>query len=157
MKYKNFLIRLISLLLVVGSLWYYNAAAWKRQEIVEAHEQKIAEAEAYNESVMALEQGNSQEDGANGAAYQDGTYEGTGIGFGGEVSVSVTIMDGKIANVEILAADDEDPAYFDMAKVLTDTIVKEQNAQLDVISGATFSSNGILEAAQDALSKAVSS
>ncbi len=157
MKYKNFLIRLISLLLVVGSLWYYNAAAWKRQEIVEAHEQKIAEAEAYNESVMALEQGNSKEDGANGTVYQDGTYEGTGIGFGGDVSVSVTITDGKIANVEILAADDEDPAYFDMAKVLTDTIVKEQNAQVDVISGATFSSNGILEAAQDALSKAVSS
>lgn len=157
MKYKNFLIRLISLLLVVGSLWYYNAAAWKRQEIVEAHEQKIAEAEAYNESVMALEQGNSQEDGANATAYQDGTYEGTGIGFGGEVSVSVTITDGKIANVEILSADDEDPAYFDMAKVLTDTIVKEQNAQVDVISGATFSSNGILEAAQDALSKAVAS
>ena len=170
MKYKNFLGRLISLAVVVSSLFYYNTVAFDRQQMVEEHEQKIAEAQAYNESVMALENSSAKENstegngaGGNGtdvndthaAAYADGTYEGTGIGFGGEIQVSVTVTEGKISLVEILSADSEDQAYFNMAKVLADTIVKEQSAQVDAISGATFSSNGILEAAQDALSKAV--
>ena len=161
MKYKNFLGRQASLVVVVSSLFYYNTIALDRQQVVEEHEQKIAEAEAHNESVMALENSAAEENGAGGngtgsvTAYADGTYEGTGIGFGGEIQVSVTVTEGKISQVEILSADSEDQAYFNMAKVLADTIVKEQSAQVDAISGATFSSNGILEAAQDALSKAV--
>lgn len=150
MRYKNFILRVVSLALVVGVLFQYNTVALGRQQIVEENKQKVAEAEAYNESVMALENGEDET-----AGYVDGTYDGSGIGFGGEITVSVTIAGGKITQVEILSADAEDPAYFNMAKVLTDNIVEEQSAEVDTVSGATYSSNGIRDAASDALSKAV--
>lgn len=154
MKYKNFILRAVSLAVIVGALFNYNSIALGRQQIVQENENKIAEAEAYNESVTALE--NADKDAENAiAAYADGTWEGTGIGFGGDINVSVTVTDGKITNVEILSAEDEDPAYFEMARVLPDNIVKEQSTEIDTVSGATYSSNGILDAAADALSKAV--
>lgn len=151
MKYKNFILRVVSLALVVVVLFQYNTVALGRQQIMDENKQQVAEAEAYNESIMALENGDAE----NTSSYTDGTYDGTGIGFGGDVNVSVTVADGKIASVEIISADAEDPAYFDMAKVLTDTIVEEQSTEVDVISGASYSSHGILDAAADALSKAV--
>lgn len=164
MKYKNFLIRLLSFLLVVGALGGYNSIARERQQTVQENENKIAEAEAYNESITALE--NMKIDSAQEAepaagqesdvsgGYADGIWEGTGIGFGGEIRVAVTVENGKITGVEILSADSEDQAYFNMAKVLPDRIVEAQSAQIDTVSGATFSSTGILEAAQNALDQA---
>lgn len=155
MKYKNFTLRLLSLLVAVGALFGYNTVALSRRQIVQENENKIAAAEAYNESVMALE--NTMEDNSQSdkSVYDDGTWEGTGIGFGGDITVSVTVRDGKIAGVEILSAESEDPAYFEMAKVLPDRIIKEQSTEIDTVSGATYSSRGILDAAADALSKAV--
>ncbi len=122
---------------------------------MQENENKIAAAEAYNESVMALENALEGNSGSNKAVYADGIWEGTGVGFGGDIRVSVTVKDGKIISVEILSAESEDPAYFEMAKVLPDNIIKEQSTEIDTVSGATYSSNGILDAAADALSKAV--
>ncbi|MDD7389231.1 MAG: FMN-binding protein [Lachnospiraceae bacterium] len=156
MKYKNFLIRLLSFLLVVGALGGYNSIARERQQTVQENENKIAEAEAYNESITALEntKTDSEQEADVSGGYADGIWEGTGIGFGGEIRVAVTVENGKITGVEILSADSEDQAYFNMAKVLPDRIVEAQSAQIDTVSGATFSSTGILEAAQDALNQA---
>lgn len=151
MKYKNFILRAVSLVVVVGALFQYNSVAYGRQQIVDENKQKVAEAEAYNESIMALE----NEDDGSASTYMDGVYEGTGIGFGGDITLSVTIAEGKISQVEIVSADAEDPAYFDMAKVLTDSIVEAQSSEVDTVSGATYSSNGIRDVAADALSKAV--
>ena len=86
--------------------------------------------------------------------YQDGTYEGTGTGFGGEITVCVTIKDQRISSVEIEEAENETPEYLDMAKALLETIVEEQSPETDAVSGATFSSNGIMEATANALEQA---
>lgn len=150
MKYQNFLIRLTSLAMIVGVLFFYNSIASARQELIKNNEQLILKVEAYNESIKGQE--NKEKESS---VYVDGTWEGTGTGFGGEIKVSVTVQEGKIKNVEIISAKSEDPAYFDMAKVLTKRIVEAQNTKLDTISGATYSSNGILDATTDALSKAV--
>lgn len=151
---KNFILRLLSLVMVAGALFAYNSVALERRQIVQENENKITKAEAYNESVMALE--NSEEAAEkNEPTYADGAWEGTGTGFGGDITVSVTVANGKITGVEILSAESEDPAYFEMAKELPDRIVKEQSTEIDTVSGATFSSNGILDAAADALGKAV--
>lgn len=71
------------------------------------------------------------------------------------VQVQVEIADGRIAAVEILSAEQEDAAYLDAASALTAVIVEAQSTSIDTVSGATFSSNGILHAAEDALKKAV--
>ena len=89
--------------------------------------------------------------------YKDGVYEGSAEGFGGDIKVRVTVKNGKIASVKILDASGEDAAYFNRAKVLADRIVKKQTTNVDVVTGATFSSNGIIQAVRNALSKAVTS
>lgn len=150
MKYSNFILRLISLGLIAASLLNYNAVASERQALVEERQERIAEVEAYNESILAAEN-----EAESGPSYIDGTYEGIGMGFGGEVMVSVTITEGKIGQVTVLSAKDEDEAYFSMAEVLTEKIVRKQSTEIDTVSGATFSSKGILEGAAAALGKAV--
>jgi uncharacterized protein with FMN-binding domain len=87
--------------------------------------------------------------------YQDGLYLGTGEGYGGDITVRVTIRDGRIAKLGILSAEDETPAYFSRAKTLLTAIQAAQSTNVDVVSGATYSSEGILEAVNNALSQAV--
>ncbi len=86
--------------------------------------------------------------------YPDGTYYGTGEGFGGDITVAVVIKDQTIESVTILSADDETPEYFAQAAVLADAVVTAQSTDLDVVSGATYSSQGILEAVKNALAAA---
>jgi uncharacterized protein with FMN-binding domain len=87
--------------------------------------------------------------------YEDGTYEGSGIGFGGGIRVEVLIEDGTINEINILQADDEDDAYLNTAEVILENIINTQSAEVDTVSGATFSSLGIRDAVTDALEQAV--
>lgn len=145
MKYMNFAIRTVSLLLILGVLWQYQHIAASRAAVVAERQQRIDEVEAYNAAL-------TEQDVVGG--YKDGTYEGTGMGFGGEITVSVTVADGKVAEITVLSADGEDPAYYDQALAVLDEIVSAQSTEVDTVSGATFSSTGLIEAAVDALGKA---
>ena len=79
--------------------------------------------------------------------------EGTGQGFKGPIQVEVTLEDDKIIGIEILSNND-DGKWFDRAKRKTiERILENQNTEIDYVAGATFSSNGIIEAAKDALNK----
>lgn len=86
-------------------------------------------------------------------AYKDGTYTGTGSGFAGQLTVKVKISGGKIAQIQITNTSDGDE-YISKAKALLNTMLDKQSTNVDVVSGATFSSNGIIEAVRNALSKA---
>lgn len=86
---------------------------------------------------------------------KDGLYTGTGTGFGGEIKVSVKIKKGKITKISILSAGFETPSYLEKAKGIIGTIIKKQSTETDAITGATYSSNGIKEAVNNALLKAV--
>lgn len=91
-----------------------------------------------------------------GTSYKDGVYEGTGKGFkNGEIKVKVTITDGKIAKVELVSQ--EKQSYWETMNVasLFDDIVKANGTEIDGVSGATMSSNGVKAAVNDALSKAL--
>lgn len=145
MKHMNFAIRTVSLLLILGVLWQYQHIAASRAAAVAERQQLIDEVEAYNASLTEQ---------TEHGGYKDGTYEGTGIGFGGEISVSVTVADGKVTDITVLSADGEDPAYYNQALAVLDKIVSAQSAEVDTVSGATFSSTGLIDAAADALGKA---
>lgn len=54
----------------------------------------------------------------------------------------------------MVSAEKEDAAYFEAAQGVIDEILEMQSTDVDVVSGATFSSNGILGAVEDALGKA---
>lgn len=87
------------------------------------------------------------------AAYRDGTYYGTGKGFAGTMKVKVDIAGGKIASISIVSTKDGD-SYVKSASSLLDTIVEKQSTNVDTVSGATFSSRGIISAVRSALSQA---
>jgi len=81
----------------------------------------------------------------------DGTYTGTGEGFGGPIEVEVTVEGNEIANVEILShsesPDISDPAIEEVPQAIVDN----NSTEVDVASGATASSEGIMEAVDNAL------
>lgn len=87
------------------------------------------------------------------SAYKDGTYYGTGKGFAGTMKVKVDISGGKIASISIVSTKDGD-SYVKSASSLLDTIVEKQSTNVDTVSGATFSSRGIIAAVRSALSQA---
>ena len=151
-RMKEFIVRLFSLLAIVGVLFGYNEVL-----DVRAKDEEIAKLNAQLEvqSSGAGSDSESGSDSGDGAGYKDGTYTGEADGFGGTVAVEVTVKDGKIEAVEVTSAEKEDSAYLAMAEDIIPKIIEAQSAEVDTISGATFSSTGIKNAAEQALEQAV--
>ena len=84
---------------------------------------------------------------------KDGVYTGSGQGFNGPIRVRVTISKGSITKVEILSHSDDNP-YFGRARAVISKILGKADKSVDTVSGATYSSRGILDAVRNALSKA---
>ena len=142
---REFWMRLMSVVVIVGLILGYNSVLEAR-----AKDEEIAKLNAKIENTESLE----DEDSKNGS-YKDGTYTGEADGFGGTVAVEVTVKDGKIEAVEVTSAEKEDSAYLAMAEDIIPKIIEAQSAEVDTISGATFSSTGIKNAAEQALEQAV--
>lgn len=149
--YKNFLFRLINIIFIVIIIIFYNQFVFLQNELSKANEtiETIAEMQTSTQVVS------TQDKIIQNAKYKDGVYEGDGKGFGGKISLRVMVENDMIKTIEVISAKNEDAAYFDMAKVLFETIIEKQDSQVDAVSGATFSSNGIIEAVEQALEKAV--
>lgn len=86
--------------------------------------------------------------------YKDGTYTGDGQGFSGNIQVQITIADDTLTDIQVVSAEKEDRAYLSQGKAVIDRILEAQSTDVDTVSGATFSSTGILMAVEDALGKA---
>lgn len=87
--------------------------------------------------------------------YKDGTYTGTGTGFrGGTTKISVTIKDGQISSVNTISSQDTPDFYQRAENVIADEIISAQSTSVDTVSGATYSSKGIICAVKDALTQA---
>lgn len=84
----------------------------------------------------------------------DGTYYGTGTGFAGKIKVAVTVKDKQITAIEIVENEADDDTFFSRAKGVIDKIISGQTLDVDVVSGATYSSNGIISAVKNALTGA---
>jgi uncharacterized protein with FMN-binding domain len=85
--------------------------------------------------------------------YKNGTFSGTGEGFEGPITVSVTIQDDVITAISITASSDDEP-YWSDGKTVVSRILSAQSANVDTVSGATFSSGGIIQAVKAALASA---
>ena len=87
--------------------------------------------------------------------FKNGTFEGTGEGYEGKVHVTITIEDDTITS--ITANSDDDPDFFDDAKSKVIPQIRDSLSAdgIDACSGATYSSNGIIEAARNALEQAM--
>lgn len=92
---------------------------------------------------------------AVGAVYKDGIYEGTGVGFNGNITVSVTVADGVISAIDV-KDQNETPAYWAAAQEIIPAIIAaNQTEGVDAVTGATYSSEGIKKAVDNALAKSM--
>ena len=87
------------------------------------------------------------------STYLDGIYTAEAIGFEGKITVQVTVAEDKITDITVLSAEDEEE-YLSRAKRVIPAILEEQSPNVDTVSGATYSSTGILNAVKLALAKA---
>lgn len=154
---KQFFIRILNLLLICAVLLAYQQRAQVRALTVAAYEQEAEEAAALSaayERQTAEAKAAAEGTVETQTAYADGVYQGTAAGFGGDILVEITVRSGVITKVDVLSHDGEDDVYFAMAQTLTDDILAAQSADVDMVSGATFSSTGIKNAVAQALEAA---
>lgn len=183
MNNQNFYLRLIALLMIIMAVFFYNGTVKDKEQeqsitdlttqvqnlqdqqeqiltaLQEAYEERKTVAESKTESdskssdskkSTAAEETSDDSDNV----YKNGTYEGSGTGYGGTITVQVTLQDDTITNVSVTSAPGEDSAYLAQGENVISSIISEQSTDVDTVSGATFSSTGILEAVNDALTKA---
>lgn len=150
MKHKNFILRVVNLLLILAVLGRYQQVAVVRAAAAAERQQEIREVEAYNASLRKA----AQEAEEAEAGIQDSTYEGSAFGFGDLITVSVTIKDGRITDIAVLDASGEDRPYYNQSLPLLDEMIDKQSTEVDTVSGATLTSEGLIGAVADALRKA---
>ena len=139
-RFRYFAAKTVNLVIVVAALVTFSMWAAKANAHDEMIEQQIAAAER----------------AANRGPYAtDGTFEGSAKGYGGQVKMRVVIENGYIDAVDIVDASSEDQAWLDMCVGLPAKIVKEQTTSIDVVSGATYTSAGMLNGVTEALQKSM--
>lgn len=190
MKYQNFIMRILCLLLILAAVVGYNsmqkkdtqaqesqeiAALTKRVEKLEKQNTEMLSAleEAAKNQEAAIAQAKSDAKDKDNAAkedseetdteeesddsenvYKDGTYTGSAQGFGGAITVQVTLANDEITDIQVTSAPGEDSAYLSQGESVISSIISAQSTDVDTVSGATFSSTGIINAVVDALGKA---
>lgn len=144
---KSFVLRLTSLLVIIAGFFSYQVIAVGREK-----DDQIARLQAEVKSLGGTV--DSEKSSSGRTHWKDGTYQGEAQGFGGPIRVSVAVKGGKITAVKVLSHSGEDPSYYSQAEALVPRIVQQQSADIDVVSGATYSSHGILNAVKKALEQA---
>ena len=124
------------MLVLCGELWLMNSA----------DEPAAPAAETQTDETQPADEGES----ASGGAV---TVEGSAYGYDGDVYVTVTVENGLITTITGYT-EETDPYYFDMCfgKVST-AIIDTQSCEVDAVSGATYSSQAIMDAVSSALRK----
>lgn len=126
----------------LASILGYEAPVYELLTLETAEEAEAAETDEDEEETVI---------GVGSFDLEDGVYEGEGTGYGGTIRVAVTIEDQTITSIEILSASGEDTAFLNKAIAVIDSILAAQSVDVDTISGATYSSRGIIAAVNNAL------
>ncbi len=158
---QTFGIKCLNLILMGGLILGYNSVLQSRsqQESItqlewELEQQQLQQAQQEQLAAQQVATTEAATEVENDSPYQDGVYEGEAQGYGGTVAVQVTIENGILTDITVTAAEHEDAAYFEAASAVIAEMLDCQSVAVDTVSGATFSSNGILHAAEAALRKA---
>lgn len=137
-----------------------SGATYSSNGIIGAVKNALFGTESNNATAAAANAGNAAGSApsvskvSESGTWKDGTYTGSGKGFGGIISVKVTVKDGKISAIDVTSASGETASYFSKAKGIIPKMISGQTTNVDAASGATYSSNGIITAVRNALSKA---
>ena len=90
----------------------------------------------------------------DGLSFEAGTYSGVADGFGGSVEAIVTVTETRIENIQVIADGETGEIGTAAISEITEAIIQTQSLAVDVVSGASVSSNAVLAAIEDALKQA---
>lgn len=79
--------------------------------------------------------------------------EGTGLGYADDIKVAVTMDEDKIVAIEVKENRDTPGIANPAIEQLTKKVIEEQSSRLDTVAGATYTSEGFLEAVNNATGK----
>ena len=113
---------------------------------------KILTDAGISSSVSALTS-TTEDSSSTAQSYKDGTYTGSGTGFRGTTKISVTVVSGKISSIKTVSKQDDTSYYNRAESTISKSIISKQSTSVDTVSGATYSSKGIIAAVENALSK----
>lgn len=134
-----------------------NSERKSRQGRTKSSSSNTSESQTEDASLgLETNEGSTSSNSTNSSVsnYKDGTYTGSGKGFKGRTTtVSVTVADGKISNIETLSYGDDRPYYERAEGSVVSNIISKQSTSVDAVSGATYSSKGIMSAVANALSQ----
>ena len=147
---QGLFIKTVSLAAVVCMLAGYNAVL-KNREKEDEFAKLCVQVAALEEFIQSSQETQEIE---SAGVYTDGEWDGEAQGFGGSITVKVKVEKGRLTEIELLSAKKEDAAYLSMAKEIIPAMLQKQSADVDTITGATFSSAGIKNAVAQALEKA---
>ena len=116
-----------------------------------AAEDYVAANGGHTEAEIVAEEGGDKATPSVQGNFKDGVYEGTGKGNNGDIKVEVTVKDGNIVSVVLKEHAETEGIYEAAEKGVTEDIIANQSPEVDVVSGATNTSNGIKEAVANAL------
>ena len=141
-----------------------SGATFSSRGIIEAVENALADAEYKSAEVVLVETDAETESEApqtevqteteaqaSSGAFADGVYIGTGTGLRGTTAVSVTVEGGRITDITVTSYQDDAPYFSRAQSGVIESILSSQGINVSTVSGATFSSNSIIEAVADAL------
>ena len=85
------------------------------------------------------------------ADYADGTFTGSGAGLWGDVTVNVTVVEGKIAAIDLVSSQETEAYFATVWPAIPDAIIAAQSTDVDIVAGATYASQGVIDAVKAAL------
>lgn len=107
-----------------------------------------------DEAVASQGTDEDRDPAADTAAYKAGTYTASAKGYGGDVTVTVTVDKTKITAVSAEGPDETDGIGTKALAELPDMILAGQSSKVDGVAGATVTSKAITEALEKALEAA---
>ncbi len=114
----------------------------------------VEETEAPKETEAETEKETEAPKAEETRTFQAGTYTGTAKGYGGDVTATVVITDGKIESVELVGNDETEELGGAALKKLSKKFVEAQTSTVDAISGCTITSDAAVAAVEQALEQA---
>ena len=136
--------KLIMSMLVIGLM--FSMAACSSSS--DSSSEETTEEETTEETT---EEETTEEEEAEEEAGLTGTYTGTGSGFGGDITVTLTLEDGVITECSIDGPDETETVGGAALDELAEQVVAANGSEIDGVSGATYTSDGVSEAVANAL------
>ena len=94
------------------------------------------------------------QDASNVLKMKPGAYVESAIGWNGPIEVKTTVSDNRIDSIEILKSDEVPYIADEPMKAIIQKVVSEQNLSVDVVTGASRSSEALLRAVGQAVQAA---